>query len=61
MDRVVHYYRINEHDRRVAVLKETLLERSSTKIKLNYRSLLKDKENARLCVTQKADLIKPQG
>lgn len=56
MDRVVHYYRINEHDRRVAVLKDTLLERSSTKIKLNYRSLLKDKENARLCVTQKADL-----
>lgn len=61
MGRVVHYYRINEHDRRVAVLKDTLLERSSTKIKLNYRSLLKDKENARLCVTQKADLTKPQG
>lgn len=61
MGRVVHYYRINEHDRRVAVLKETLLERSSTKIKLNYRSLLKDKENARLSVTQKADLTKPQG
>lgn len=59
MGRVVHYYRIN--DRRVAVLKDTLLERSSTKIKLNYRSLLKDKENARLCVTQKADLTKPQG
>lgn len=60
MDRVVHYYRINEHDRRVAVLKDTLLERSSTKIKLNYRSLLKDKENARMCVTQKADLTNPQ-
>lgn len=61
MGRVVHYYRINEHDQRVAVLKDTLLERSSTKIKLNYRSLLKDKENARLCVTQKADLTKTQG
>lgn len=44
MGRVVHYYRINEHDRRVAVLKDTLLERSSTKIKLNYRSLLKDRK-----------------
>lgn len=69
MGRVVHYYRINEHDRRVAVLKDallavlkdTLLERSSTKTKLNYRSLLKYMENARLCVTQKADLTKPQG
>lgn len=38
MGRVVHYYRINEHDRRMAVLKETATgkEFHKNKIELSF-------------------------
>lgn len=47
---VVYYYRINEYDWCVVVLKDMLLERSFIKIKLNYCFLFKDKKNVWLCV-----------
>lgn len=56
MGRVVHYYRINEHDRRMAA---TGKEFHKNKIELSF--FAQRQENARLCVTQKADLTKPQG